>query len=47
MKYTPRTRALLGAILKELGLWEEVFGLKESLNPLTSFKIGLDLANST
>ena len=43
LKYTPRTRALLGAILKELGLWEEAFQLKESLNPLTSFKIGLDL----
>jgi len=43
LKYTPRTRALLGAILKELGLWEEAFQLKESLNPLTSYKIGLDL----
>jgi predicted transcriptional regulator of viral defense system len=43
LKYTPRTRALLGAILKELGLWQEAFELKETLNPLTSFKIGLDL----
>jgi hypothetical protein len=42
IKYTPRTRALLGAILKELGLWQEAYLLKKTLNPLTTFKIGID-----
>ena len=42
MNYTPRTRALLGAILKEIGLWEQAYSLKGSLNPLTKYKIGID-----
>ena len=41
MKYTPRTRVLLGAILKEIGLWQEAFQLKDTLNPITTFKIGI------
>jgi len=41
MKYTPRTRVLLGAILKEIGLWQEAFQLKSTLNPITTFKIGI------
>ena len=40
-KYRPRTRAILGAIFKELGDWEESTMLKETLNPLTSYKVGL------
>jgi len=41
IKYTPRTRALLGAVLKELGLWEQSFKLKETLNPMTKYKVGI------
>ena len=40
-KYTPRTRALLGAILKEIGLWECAYELKQTLNPFTKYKIGI------
>lgn len=42
LKYPPRARALLGAILKEFKLWRESFMLKETLNPFTTFKIGID-----
>ena len=45
MKYTPRTRALVGAILKEIGLWEKSYILKESLNPITKYKIGISIDN--
>ena len=41
MNYTPRTRVLLGVILNEIGLYEEAFQLKETLNPITTFKIGI------
>ena len=41
MKYTPRTRALVGAILKEIGLREKAYLLKETLNQLTKYKIGI------
>lgn len=40
--YTPRTRALLGAILKELGNLNCAYELKSTLNPLTKYKIDLD-----
>jgi len=40
-KYTPRTRALTGAILKEIGLWECAYELKQTLNPFTKYKIGI------
>jgi len=40
-KYTPRTRALLGAIFKEIGVWEFAYELKQTLNPLTKYKIGI------
>lgn len=40
-KYRPRTRAVLGAIEKELGNWESAYKLKETLNPMTTYKIGL------
>ena len=41
VKYTPRTRALVGAVLKEIGLWEQSFKLKETLNPMTKYKVGI------
>lgn len=37
----PRTRAIIGAILKELGDIKESKVLKATLNPLSSYKIGL------
>ena len=40
-KYTPRTRALTGAILKEIGLWECAYELKQTLNPFTKYKISI------
>jgi len=40
-KYTPRTKVLLGAILKDLGLWEEAYKIKQQLNPLTKYKLGI------
>jgi hypothetical protein len=40
-KYTPRTKALLGAILKDLGLWEEAYNIKKQLNQLTKYKLGI------
>ncbi|MBR0573437.1 MULTISPECIES: DUF6088 family protein [Pasteurellaceae] len=42
LKYTPRTRALLGAILQSLGEVLYLDRLKSSLNPLTSYKIELN-----
>ena len=47
INYPARVRALLGAILEDIG-YENIDKLKKSLNPLTSFKIGLketDLAS--
>lgn len=41
LKYNPRTRALVGAILRELGLWEFSYLLKETLNPLSKYKVGI------
>ena len=40
-EYRPRTRALLGAILSILGYEALAIELKNTLNPLTSYKIGL------
>ena len=42
ISYTPRTRALLGAILKDIGNREDAYALKETLNPLTKYKLGID-----
>jgi len=39
LKYQPATRALLGAILSDLGKEGMVEKLKKSLNPLTSYII--------
>ena len=41
LKYPPRTRAFLGAILDYLQKYEYVDKLKEKLNPLTNYKLGL------
>ena len=40
-KYPPRVRALLGAIVENIGMKEKVFGLRKTLNPATTYKIGL------
>jgi hypothetical protein len=41
LHYPPRVRALLGAILEQANKKKEIEKLKESLNPLTHFKMGL------
>jgi hypothetical protein len=41
LRYPPRARALLGAILEHINRKKGIEKLKESLNPLTHFKIGL------
>lgn len=38
-KYPPATRAILGAILEELGYTDEIEGLFETLNPVTTYKL--------
>ena len=40
-KYTPQTKALLGAILQSQGREDLALSLKGALNPLTSYKLGL------
>ncbi|MCF0061330.1 DUF6088 family protein [Dyadobacter chenwenxiniae] len=42
LKYPPRVRALLGAILSVMGKAAIAKILKESLNPLTVFKLGIN-----
>jgi predicted transcriptional regulator of viral defense system len=42
LSYPPRVRALLGAILEELSYPLEATKLKESLNPLTKYALGID-----
>lgn len=44
VKYPPRVRALLGALLAEMNMATKVDieMLRDSLNPLTAFKLGLD-----
>jgi len=39
--YPPRVRALLGAILEQLNRKKEIKKLKDSLNPLSQFKLGV------
>lgn len=41
MLYPPRVRALLGAILEQLNKRKNIKILKESLNPLSQFKLGV------
>jgi hypothetical protein len=45
LRYPPRVRALLGAILEQLNRKRGIQKLKESLNPLTHFKMGLNKTN--
>ncbi|MPR36695.1 hypothetical protein GBK04_26025 [Cytophagaceae bacterium SJW1-29] len=42
LSYPPRVRALLGAILEELSYPRDATELKESLNPLTNYALGID-----
>lgn len=41
LNYPPRTKALVGAILKNVGLWEEAYILKSTLNPISIYKINI------
>jgi hypothetical protein len=41
MFYPPRVRALLGAILEDINTSFDTSELKESINPLTIFELGL------
>ncbi|QCR25250.1 hypothetical protein C1N53_22275 (plasmid) [Pontibacter sp. SGAir0037] len=41
LDYNPATRALLGALLEQLGYAKEADRLKQSLNPLTKYKLGI------
>lgn len=40
--YSPKIRALLGALLQDMGKWDMAFVLKETLNPLTKYKLNID-----
>lgn len=42
LKYPPRVRAFAGALLEQAGKQESLDTLKNSLNPLSAFAIGLD-----
>ena len=42
LKYPPRVRALLGALMSEIGYMRNVDELKKSLNPLTVYKFGIE-----
>ncbi len=42
LKYPPRAKALLGAILEQLGNQQEIVELKSSLNPLTEYRLGIN-----
>ena len=45
MRYQPRIRALLGAILEDLGYKKQSHTIKNTLNPGTKYKIGLSSSN--
>jgi hypothetical protein len=42
LAYPPRVRALLGAMLTDLKLKEDIGKLRDSLNPLTTFDMSID-----
>jgi len=42
LAYPPRVRALLGAILIDLNVKKGIAQLRDSLNPLTTFDLGID-----
>lgn len=41
LKYPPRTRALLGALLEEIGIKNHLKDLQDSLNPLSEYSFGI------
>ena len=41
LKYRPKTKAILGALLELLGWDEEAQQLQDTLNPLSSYKVGI------
>jgi len=41
LKYPPRSRALLGALLEQIGINDELNELKDSLNPLSEYSFGI------
>ena len=41
LKYPPRTRALLGALLEENGVYDDLGKLQNSLNPLSEYSFGI------
>lgn len=42
LSYPPRTRALLGALLEDIGINQPLEKLKTSLNPFTKYKLGIN-----
>ena len=42
LKYTLRTRAILGAIFKEIGNKNCAYELKSTLNPMTNYKLKIE-----
>ena len=40
--YPPKVKALLGAIIKQLGFWEEAYILKKELNPISNYKLEIE-----
>ena len=42
LNYPPRTRALLGALLENLGFEKDLEKLKRSLNPLSEYALGIN-----
>lgn len=42
-EYMPRVKALLGAILKDAGKWNLSYQIKQELNPITKYSIGISI----
>jgi len=43
LKYPPRARAFLGALLEKLKTGQDISQLKKNLNPLTVYALGIDI----
>ncbi len=41
LEYPPRVRAIVGAIFKEIGLWEEAYKIKQTINSLSKFRLNI------
>ncbi len=41
IKYNPMTRAIVGSIIEDLFGEERAYVLRETLNPITVYKVGL------